>query len=182
MRIHLTWLQAAFVIVLAVALVAALFWAVGKISRSRAPAETAPGRPSGVGGLLLAVIVYLFATGLWPLFNLGQNIGEVIRVAMMDASFVWPVVQTLIPDAVAGILLPAAALTLMLGRTPSALMSAVALMWIGGPLTAFLRAYFLQIPITWTGTPSTMTLGFFIATVYLLCANRSTLTYGTART
>ena len=137
-------------------------------------------RASGVGGMLLFTIGVIFAEAFFALFHFGKGLGEVFHIASMDARFIWPAIQTLIPDLAAALFLFSAACILTGKRSAKALYTATAMMWLGGPLTAFLRQYYLGIPFAIDGEPTASFLLTCVLTLYLLFSDRAALTYGTA--
>ncbi len=179
--VQFSWMQISVVVLLAAALAAVILWAVSRIARAVPPALEKPGYASGVSGVLLFVVLFMWLTAITPLFRLGREAAEVARVIMLDAQYWAAAVQTLIPDLVSAVLLTIASFMLTLGRTPRALYTAVVLGWLGGPASAFLRAEFLNIPLTLTGEPSAYVLAMVVVTLYLVFADRAALTYGLAR-
>ena len=176
--VHFSWLQIRFFVLLVALVIAAIFWGVARVAAVVPPALQKPGYKSGVGGVLLFVVVFVWMQAMTPLFRLGREIAEAVRVAMLDTSYTWAALQTVIPDLTSALFLTVAAFMLTAGRSAKALYGAVILGWLGGPLSAFLRAYFLNIPITWNGEPSGMVMAMLVTTLYLLFADRVTLTYG----
>lgn len=169
-----------FVLIMAL-LVGVIAWAVLRIARMVPPALTKPGYASGVGGLLLIVVLFFWLQAVVPLFRLGREGAEVARVAFMEADYFWAAFQTLIPDLVAAVTLTAAALMLTIGRSARSLTWVLLLAWVGAPVVAFLRAWLLNIPLTLFGEPTAMLTGMIVTTLYLLFADRSVLTYGLPR-
>lgn len=149
------------------------------IGKAFPPVYSVPGRESGIGGLLLFTIGVILAESFLSLYHFGLGVGEVIHIASMDARFIWPAVQTLIPDFVAALFLISAAGILTCKRKSEALYTATVMMWLGGPLTAFLRQYYLGIPFSIDGEPTASFLLTCVLTFYLLFSDRSALTYGT---
>ncbi len=149
------------------------------LGRAFPPVYTISHRASGIGGILLFTIGVIFAESFFALYHFGQGLGEVFHIASMDSRFIWPAIQTLIPDLVAALFLVSAAFVLTCKRTAEALYTATAMMWLGGPLTAFLRQYYLGIPFTFDGEPTASFLLTCVLTLYLLFSDRAALTYGT---
>ena len=149
------------------------------LGRAFPPVYTVSHRASGVGGFLLFTIGVIFAESFIALYHFGQGLGEVFHIASMDSSFIWPAVQTLIPDLAAALFLISAAYVLTCKRSTEALYTATAMLWLGGPLTAFLRQYYLGIPFTLDGEPTASFLLTCVLTLYLLFSDRAALTYGT---
>lgn len=176
--IHFTFAQIAVITLIVLAVLALLVWSVSKVAKAAPAAMTKPGYASGVGGLLLVVAVYLWCAALMRLYTVGHEAAEVVRFAMMDAGYVWPVFQTMLPDLLSGLGFVIAALCLTIGRSKMALYAGIMLAWVAGPGISVSRAIFEQIPLTWNGEPSAMVLGSAIVTLYLLLSDRATLTYG----
>lgn len=176
-----SWLQlGGFLLVGLVALVI-IIWAIARIANVVPPALTKPGYKSGVGGVLLFVVLYFWLVAVTPLFRLGREGAEVVRVMMLDASYVGSAIQTLIPDLVSAILLTVTAFLLTVGRSAKVLYIALGLAWLGGPAASLMRAYFLNIPFSITAEPNALFVAMLVASVYLLFADRSALTYGLPR-
>ena len=75
-------------------------WLLSRLAGAVPPAVSVPGKKGGVGGLLLVTVGILVVEALASLWHFGRGLGEVIRIMLMDTSFIWPVLQTLIPDFV----------------------------------------------------------------------------------
>ena len=155
-------------------------WLLSRLAGAVPPAVSVPGRKGGVGGLLLVTVGILVVEALASLWHFGRGLGEVIRIMLMDTSFIWPVLQTLIPDFAAAVFLITAVCALVFGRSPRALGLAFVCAWLGGPLTAVLRHLYLGIPLDVTGEPTAFCLLTVVISFYLLFSVRSALTYGTA--
>ena len=180
MTVTFSFGQLALFACLAVLGAALPLWFLSKLAGSVPPAVSVPGKKSGVGGLLLVTLGILVIEALTSLWHFGRGLGEVIRIMLMDTSFIWPVLQTLIPDFAAAVFLMASVCALTFGRTPRALGIAVVCAWLGGPLTAVLRNIYLGVPLDLTGEPTAFCLLTVVISIYLLFSVRSALTYGTA--
>lgn len=154
-------------------------WAVRRIANAIPPVYAPQGMPSGVGGLLLLTVGILIVEAVNALWHFGRAAGEAARVIAMDSDFVWPAVQTVIPDFAAAFFLMIAVGALVFGRSPFALGLAVFSAWLGGPMVAFLRTIYLGLPLEVAGEPTGLFFLTLVITVYLLFSNRPALTYGT---
>ena len=96
--VHFSGTQAMLMLALLALAVLLPVWAIRRIARAVPPAYTAPGAASGVGGLLLFTIVMLVIEAVFALYHFGRAAGEAARVITMSADYIWPVVQTMIPD------------------------------------------------------------------------------------
>ena len=150
------------------------------IGRGVAPACSVPGMPAGIGGLLLALLFFLCVDAMLQLFELGLCAGEVARVISMDADFSWPAIKTIIPGAITVFALLAAILILTIGRSRSALWTALLLLWVAGPGGDFLKAIILGIPVDVSSGFAGISTFTILSTIYLLFSNRSAFTYGLA--
>lgn len=145
-----------------------------------APVYKIPQRQSGIGGLLLLTVGVVLAESLYALYHFGQGMSEVIRLVDMDRHFLWPALQTLIPDLATALFLFLSAGILTCQRSAGALYMATGLLWLGGPFTAVLRHYYLGIPLAVDSEPTASFLLTCVLTLYLLCSDRTALTYGTS--
>lgn len=177
--IHFSGMQLMLMLALCAVAVLLPVWAIRRIARAVPPACRAPGVASGVGGLLLLTIVLLVAEAVNALYHFGRAAGEAARIISMSADYLWPVVQTMIPDFAASFFLLIAIGALVFGRSPAALGAAVVCAWLGGPLVAILRTIYLGLPIELAGEPAGLLFLTVVVTLYLLFANRPALTYGT---
>ncbi len=175
--VHFSWFQLGAFLAVGILALLLIVWAVSRVAAVVPSALEKRGYPSGVGGLLLLVVVFMWLMAVSPLFRLGREGAEAVRVAFMDSAYTWAALSTLIPDLVSALLLTIAAFMLTAGRSPRALYGAVLLGWLGGPCGAFLRSYFLNISLTITGEPSALVVAMFVASLYLLFSARSQLTY-----
>ena len=105
-------------------------WLLSRLAGAVPPAVSVPGKKGGVGGLLLVTVGILVVEALASLWHFGRGLGEVIRIMLMDTSFIWPVLQTLIPDFAAAVFLMTAVGALVFGRSPRALGLAVVCAWL----------------------------------------------------
>ncbi len=150
------------------------------VARLCPPALRAPGAASGMGGALLLVLFVLACEAVISLFRLGRDAGEVASVIAMEASYAWPALQTLIPEALKAFGVVAALLLLTVGRSPRALRWAIGFLWLAGPAADLLRAPFLGIPFDFSKGFMGVSAVTVLVTLYLLFSRRSNLTYGTA--
>ena len=178
--VHFSGTQAMLMLALLALAVLLPVWAIRRIARAVPPAYTAPGAASGVGGLLLFTIVMLVIEAVFALYHFGRAAGEAARVITMSADYIWPVVQTMIPDFSASFFLLIAIGALVFGRSPTALAPAVVCACLGGPLVAVLRTIYLGLPVELASEPTGLFFLTVVVTVYLLFSNRPALTYGTA--
>lgn len=179
--VHFTWLQIGGFILVSLAVIWAIVWAIGRIAKAVPPALTKPGYKSGIGGLLLWVVVFSWILAVTPLFRLGRDSAEVVRVMMLDASYAGSVLGTLVPDLLSAPFLTVTAFMLTVGRSAKALYTALVLAWLGGPIVALLRMYFLNTPFKIDSEPNAFFVAMIVGTIYLLFADRSALTYGLPR-
>ena len=177
--IHFSGMQLMLMLALCAVAVLLPVWAIRRIARAVPPACRAPGVASGVGGLLLLTIVLLVAEAVNALYHFGRAAGEAARIISMSADYLWPVVQTMIPDFAASFFLLIAIGALVFGRSPAAPGAAIVCAWLGGPLVAILRTIYLGLPIELAGEPTGLLFLTVVVTLYLLFANRPALTYGT---
>lgn len=116
--IHFSGMQLMLMLALCAVAVLLPVWAIRRIARAVPPACRAPGVASGVGGLLLLTIVLLVAEAVNALYHFGRAAGEAARIISMSADYLWPVVQTMIPDFAASFFLLIAIGALVFGRSP----------------------------------------------------------------
>ena len=178
--ITLTGTQSLLALALICLVVLIALWAVTRLVRAVPPALTVPGKPSGVGGILLLIIAALMAKDVTALYQFGHGIGEAARVIALDASYAWPALQTLIPEFVSSAALSAAIVALVFGRSPAALYFAVLSIWIGGPAAYVLRGPFQGLPVEFSMSLGWNSALMVVLTLFLLFSRRSNLTYGTA--
>ncbi|MDO5530975.1 hypothetical protein [Sutterella sp.] len=172
--VHFTGMGILFAVA-APCIVVFFLWLLG---RSVPPAVRPTGRPAGVGGLLLVVLLILSAKAVVSLFALGQQAGECVRVVSMSPDFLWPAVKSTLPAAVNAVAIMLALVLLTLGRSPAALFTALVAVWVAGPGDDFLKSVILGVPFN--PSQGFMGISFFtiIVTVYLLFSSRSAHTYG----
>lgn len=157
-----------------------VLWAVLLVIAKRVPPVVKlPGMPSSVGGLLSLLLFCLAFEAAWSLWIFGRALGEVIRVAMMDAQFIWPAVKTLIPSLFASFAGVGVLVLLAVGRSPAALWTAVALLWFTGPVNDWLESVILGVPFAPDQAFAGVSIFTIVATVYLLFSRRPAFTYGT---
>lgn len=160
---------------LAPVLLALFFWLIG---RMMPPARRPAGRPAGIGGLLIAVLLILSVKAALSLFELGRQAGEAFRVLAVTIDFLWPVLKSLVPAAVNALAILGALILLALGRSRGALFTAIACIWIAGPASDGLNAVILGIPYNMSSGFYGVSFFTVLVTLYLLFSERSANTYG----
>ena len=143
------------------------------------PVVKIPGMPCGIGGLLSFLLFCFSFEAAWSLWTFGRALGEVIRVAVMDAAFIWPAVKTLIPSLFASFAAVGVLVLLAVGRSPAALWTSVVLLWVAGPVNDWLESVILGVPFAPGQAFAGVSVFTVVATVYLLFSRRPAFTYGT---
>lgn len=161
-------------------IVPVVLWAVLLFIGKRVPPVVKiPGMPCGIGGLLSFLLFSFSFEAAWSLWTFGRALGEVIRVAVMDAAFIWPAVKTLIPSLFASVAAVGVLVLLAVGRSPAALWTSVVLLWVAGPVNDWLESVILGVPFAPGQAFAGVSVFTVVATVYLLFSRRPAFTYGT---